>query len=72
MAFLPPSRKFLVVECKGCRRDVPAGLTDPPSGYIAVRGVLCGEHRRYLPTQVGLGYPNHLVKPVQSGVRRDA
>ena len=59
--FRSPSRKTFVVECKGCKRDVPAGVSEMPSWYIAVRCPLCQDVRRYLPTQVGLGNPHHFV-----------
>ena len=56
-----PNPKRFVVECKRCRRDVPTGLKEFPFQSIAVYCPLCGELRRYLPSEVVLGRPNHLV-----------
>jgi hypothetical protein len=61
MAFFNPVRERpqVVVRCKGCLRDVPAGVLETPKTYIAVKCILCGEHRRYLPTEVGAGVPHY-------------
>jgi hypothetical protein len=61
MTFAIQERKLFVVECKRCRRDVPAGVRDFPFQPIVVSCPLCGELRRYLPAEVLLGRPNHLV-----------
>ena len=61
MAFGIRERKLFVVECKGCKRDVPAGVPVFPFQSIVVTCPLCGEQRRYLPSEVLLGRPNHLV-----------
>ncbi len=61
MAFGIQERKQFVVECKLCKRDVPAGVPDFPFQSIIVTCPLCGEQRRYLPSEVLLGRPNHLV-----------
>jgi hypothetical protein len=57
----PTNRKQFVVTCKRCRRDVPTGLNEFPFQSIAVECQLCGEKRRYLPSEVFLGKPDHLV-----------
>jgi hypothetical protein len=54
-------RKQFVVACKRCRRDVPAGVREFPFQPIVVPCPLCGELRRYLPSEVFLGQPNSLV-----------
>ena len=54
-------RKILVVTCERCRRDVPTGLKDFPFQSVTVECCLCGEQRRYLPSEVFLGKPDHLV-----------
>ena len=54
-------RKKFVVSCKRCRRDVPAGVREFPFQPIVVTCPLCGEQRRYLPSEVFLGMPHHLV-----------
>ena len=61
VAFRIQERKLFVVECKRCRRDVPAGVPDFLFQSIIVICPLCGEQRRYLPSEVSLGRPNHLV-----------
>jgi hypothetical protein len=54
-------RKQFVVTCKDCHRDVPSGVKEFPFKSIAVTCPLCKEQRRYLPSEVFLGRPNHLV-----------
>jgi hypothetical protein len=62
-------RKMYVVLCKGCKRNVPAGIIDPPTSHIIVRCVLCREIRRYYQTEVGLDYPHYEVLKRLRGVR---
>jgi hypothetical protein len=70
MAFGIQERKLFIVECKRCRRDVPAGVDQFPFQSIVAACPLCGEQRRYLPSEVLLGRPNHLVaKQVRQQVR---
>jgi hypothetical protein len=59
--FTTSFRKLFVIECKRCRRDAPAGTAEFPSLTIVVRCPLCGEKRRYRPSEVFLGCPNQLV-----------
>jgi hypothetical protein len=54
-------RKSFVVTCKRCRRDVPSGRDEFPFQSITVACPLCGEQRRYLPSEVFLGLPDQLV-----------
>jgi hypothetical protein len=61
MFILPTNRTLFVVTCKRCRRDVPSGLTKFPFQSIVVDCPLCGEKRRYIPSEVFLGKPDHLV-----------
>ena len=53
--------KLFVVECKRCRRDIPSGLTEFSFQSIAVLCPLCGDLRKYLPSEVALGKPHYLV-----------
>ena len=53
--------KTFVVTCKRCRRDVPSGREEFPFQSVAVECPLCGELRRYLPSEVFLGRPDQLV-----------
>jgi hypothetical protein len=54
-------RKQFVVTCKDCHRDVPSGVMEFPFQSIVVTYPSCKEQRRYLPSEVFLGRPNHLV-----------
>jgi hypothetical protein len=57
----PANRETFVVTCKRCRRDAPIGLKEFPFQSISVECCLCGEVRRYLPSEIFLGRPDHLV-----------
>ena len=57
----PPARKTFVVACKKCRRDVPTDVGEFPFQPIVVECPLCGEKRRYLPSEVFLGRVDQLV-----------
>jgi hypothetical protein len=57
----PSGRKTFVVTCKWCRRDIPSGVGEFPFQSVAVKCPLCGELRRYLPSEVFLGRPDQLV-----------
>ena len=57
----PSARKTFVVACKKCRRDVPTGVGEFPFQSIVVECPLCGEQRRYLPSEVFLGRVDQLV-----------
>jgi len=63
-------RKQFVVTCKLCRRDVPSGVKESPFQSITVECPLCGELRRYLPSEVFLGRPDRLVTGQQRTVGR--
>lgn len=64
----PQGSKRVVVQCKGCQENIPAPVESMPAQPIAARCPLCGEHRQYLPSDVFLGRPSHLVlrKPVRT------
>jgi hypothetical protein len=65
----PTNRKQFVVACKRCHRDIPTGVCEFPFQSITVDCSLCGEKRRYLPSEVFLGRPDHLVAhPTRTGV----
>ena len=57
-----------VVRCKGCSENIPAPVTTLPASWIAARCPLCGEHRRYLPSEVFQGRLSHQLmrKPVRT------
>ena len=70
MGFVMQDRKQFVVTCKRCRRDVPAGVREFPFQSVVVTCPLCGEQRRYLPSEVFLGRPDQLVaKQMKSALR---
>jgi RNase P subunit RPR2 len=48
-----------VVVCKRCHRHVPAGVEAFPKDNIRVDCPLCGEKRRYRPSEVYMGWPDH-------------
>src|SRR6267154_1144092 len=64
----PESSKRVVVQCKGCRGNIPAPVESVPAQPIAAKCPLCGAHRRYLPSEVFLGHLSHLMirKPVRT------
>lgn len=63
-----PGSKSFVVTCKRCRRQVPSGAKVFPLQSIVVSCPLCGELRRYLPSEVFLGNLHVLVgKQVRHG-----
>ncbi|MDR3412272.1 MAG: hypothetical protein P4L87_15220 [Formivibrio sp.] len=57
----PTNRKMFVVTCKRCRRDVPTSVSEFPFQSITVTCCLCGEVRRYLPSELFLGRVDQLV-----------
>jgi hypothetical protein len=61
VGFVMQERKQFIVTCKDCRQDVPSGVKEFPFKSIAVTCPLCKEQRRYLPSEVFLGRPSHLV-----------
>ena len=58
-----------IVRCKRCQRNVPSGHANFPRGNIVVLCVLCGEKRRYRPSEVFLGFPDSLIDRISSGPR---
>ena len=70
----PSSQRAIVIRCKGCGENVPAGIETLPASWIAVKCPLCSEHRRYLPTGVFQGRVSYalsrkLVRSAQGGAR---
>jgi hypothetical protein len=61
MSFRIQEKKRFLVECKRCRRDVPAGVKDFPFHSLIVACPLCDEQQRYLPSEVFLGRPDLLI-----------
>jgi hypothetical protein len=44
-----------VICCKGCLQNIPTPVETVPASWIAARCPLCGDYRRYLPSQVFQG-----------------
>jgi len=61
MFVVPSHRRIYVVTCKRCRRDIPAGVSEFPFQSLVIQCPLCGEKRRYNPSEVFLGNPDHLI-----------
>jgi hypothetical protein len=53
--------KVYVVACKRCKRYVLSGCEKFPVYPIVVDCPLCGEKRRYRPSEVYLGKPDAMV-----------
>lgn len=51
-----------VVECKGCHRYIPAAVEAQPKDHTVVQCSLCGEKRRYRPSEVFLGWPSSALE----------
>ena len=56
--------KCCVVCCKKCGHDVLSGTDSFPASAISVVCSLCGERRRYLPTEVIHGRPHGVLHGV--------
>jgi flavoprotein len=53
---IPRTRKCeFVVRCKACRENVPAPVETMPDTWILADCPLCGQKRRYLPTDIFRG-----------------
>jgi len=59
-----------VVYCKQCKRAIPAGLNTFPQTNLVVPCPLCGELRRYRPSEVYLGFPDSLLETQQVTITR--
>jgi RNase P subunit RPR2 len=65
-----PRPNTFVVRCKLCHRNVPAAVeTFPFNRNIVVACPLCGERRRYRPSEVFLGWVNGLVEKQKGSSR---
>jgi hypothetical protein len=64
----PPPVRSMVIRCKRCGENIPAPVETLPAQPIAAKCMLCGEYRRYLPSEVFQGRISHLLlkKPVRS------
>ena len=58
--------KCCVVCCKKCGHDVLSGTDGFPASSVVVVCSLCGERRRYLPSEVIHGRPHSVVRAKRS------
>jgi RNase P subunit RPR2 len=63
-----PESLRVVIRCKGCGENIPAPVETMPAQPIVATCPLCGQQRRYLPSQVFQGRLSWklLRKPVRS------
>lgn len=61
-----------VVSCKRYARSIPAGTQEFPRINRVVQSTICGEMRRYRPSEVYLGFPDSRVieQPISNTRRR--
>src|ERR1035441_1420191 len=53
---LPPSRVHdFTICCKGCGANIPAPVENMPVSWIVTQCPLCGDKRRYLPSDIFRG-----------------
>ena len=53
---VPQSRRCdFTVRCKGCGENIPAPVLTLPDSWIVAACPLCGQHRRYLPSEIFRG-----------------
>lgn len=63
----PASQQAFVIRCKGCGQNIPAMVKTLPASWIAVKCPLCGEHRRYLPSEVFHGRVSYKIIKQRGG-----
>jgi hypothetical protein len=67
----PKKLHSLVVRCKRCGRDFPAPVETMPASWIAAKCPMCGEHRRYLPTEIFQGRVAWELLPWPVGLKQN-
>ena len=67
---LPQSRLCdFAVQCEGCGETIPAPVGTMPDTWIVAVCTLCGERRRYLPTDIFRGKLSHKLYGGRDRVR---
>jgi hypothetical protein len=63
-----------VIVCKECHQNIPAPVETMPGSWIIAECPLCGQQRRYLPTDIFQGRLSHelLAKPRRTGGEKSA
>jgi hypothetical protein len=59
-----------VVTCKRCARQIPTGVNAFPRENLVVPCPLCGELRRFRPSEIFLGFPDSLIQVQQTTITR--
>jgi len=74
MSFGPPSSRVcdFAVRCKRCGEAIPAPVETMPDTWIVAACPLCGEKRRYVPTEIFRGRLSERLQDVRvrSGFER--
>ena len=50
------------LRCKGCGETIPAPVGTMPDSWIVAECPLCGQRRRYLPTEIFRGMLSHKLR----------
>ena len=50
------------IQCKGCGETIPAPVGTMPDSWIVAECPLCGQKRRYLPTEIFRGTLSHRLR----------
>jgi hypothetical protein len=59
--FPPSHRCDFTIRCKGCGENIPAPVLTLPDTWIVAACPLCGQKRRYLPSEIFRGNLSHLL-----------
>ncbi len=59
------------IRCKGCGEIIPAPVGTMPDSWIVAECPLCGQRRRYLPSEIFRGTLPHRL-PITTVTRRAA
>jgi hypothetical protein len=60
---LPTSRRCdYTIRCKGCAENIPAPIETMPDTWVIAKCPLCGQRRRYLPTEIFRGTLSHRLE----------
>ena len=59
---IPSTRAYdYCVSCKGCGEVIPAPVQTLPDSWVIAECFLCGEKRRYLPSEIFQGRLSHKI-----------
>jgi hypothetical protein len=65
MSFGPPSPRLcdFAIHCKRCGETIPAPVQTLPDTWIVAACPLCGERRRYVPSEIFRGRLSDRLRP---------